>query len=116
MISWASKIQLCYLLNKLLKNYEAIESNLSCLSWLEYLEDPLMLIWGHSIWLKWFKTHSDPNSKDSIVFWEECKVETKNKELMESKVIEILCEKFKSAKKSATEILGYANEIKVEEV
>ena len=75
---------------KIIKNYEPIESNLSCLSCLEFLEDPLMLICGHSICLKCFKTHSDPQSKDSIVFCEECKVETKNKELMESKVIEIL--------------------------
>mmetsp|Transcript_32132 Transcript_32132/g.28478 ORF Transcript_32132/g.28478 Transcript_32132/m.28478 type:complete len:143 (-) Transcript_32132:46-474(-) len=75
---------------KMLKHFEPVESNLSCLSCLEFLEDPLMLICGHSICLKCFKTHSDPNSKDSIVFCEECKVETKNKELMESKVIEIL--------------------------
>lgn len=31
-------------INKLLKNYGDIESNLSCLSCLEFLEDPLMLI------------------------------------------------------------------------
>jgi chromosome segregation ATPase len=53
---------------KILKSYELIDSNLSCLSCLEFLEDPLMLICGHSICLKCFKTHSDPNSKDSIVF------------------------------------------------
>jgi hypothetical protein len=41
-------------------------------------------------------------------------VETKNKELMESKVIEILCDKFKSAKKAANEILNYANELKTD--
>ena len=99
---------------KILKSYELIDSNLSCLSCLEFLEDPLMLIWGHSIWLKCFKTHSDPNSKDSIVFWEEWKVETKNKELMESKVIEILWDKFKAAKKSATEILQYSNDLKTD--
>ena len=34
---------------------------------------------------------------------------------MESKVIEALCDKFKSAKKGANEILGYANELKVED-
>lgn len=34
---------------KLLKSYEVIDSNLSCLSCLEFLEDPLMLICGHSI-------------------------------------------------------------------
>ena len=97
----------------MLKNYSDIESNLSCLSCLEFLEDPLMLIWGHSICLKCFKTHSDPNSKDSIVFCEECKIETKNKELMESKVIEVLCDKFKSSKLHASEILGYANAINI---
>ena len=58
-------------INKVLKSYADIESNLSCLSCLEFLEDPLMLICGHSICLKCFKTHSDPNSKDSIVFCEE---------------------------------------------
>lgn len=35
---------------------------------------------------------------------------------MESKVIEILCDKFKAGKKSATEVLGYANEIKIDEI
>lgn len=34
---------------------------------------------------------------------------------MESKVIEVLCDKFKSAKKSATEILGYANALKTDD-
>ena len=29
---------------KILKSYELIDSNLSCLSCLEFLEDPLMLI------------------------------------------------------------------------
>lgn len=78
------------ILKKILKCYEPITSNLSCLSCLAFLENPLMLICGHSICMKCFNAHSDPNSKDSIVFCEECKIETKNKELMESKVIEII--------------------------
>ena len=58
-----------------------LEGTLSCLSCLEYLKDPLTLICGHSICMKCFKTHSDPNAKDSAVFCEECKIETKNKVL-----------------------------------
>jgi chromosome segregation ATPase len=56
------------ILKKIMKNFEPISSNLSCLSCLEFLENPLMLICGHSICLKCFNAHSDPNSKDSIVF------------------------------------------------
>ena len=60
-----------------------LESTLSCLSCLEYLKDPLTLICGHSICRKCFETHSDPKSKDSLIFCEECKIETKNKVLKE---------------------------------
>ena len=38
--------------------------------------------------------HSDPNSQDSLVFCEECKIETKNKQLTDSKVMKLLCQKF----------------------
>ena len=93
---------------KILKLYDPIYSNLSCLSWLEFLQSPLMLIWGHSIWMNWFNQHSDPKSKDSIVFCEECKIETKNKELMESKVIEVFWEKFSTSKKFINDILNLA--------
>ena len=53
-----------------------------------------MLCCGHSICSKCFRTHSDPNSKDSIVFCEECKIETKNKDLQDSQVIKILCDNY----------------------
>lgn len=76
------------------KSIESIDATLSCLSCLEYLVDPLTLVCGHSICMKCFKTHSDPNSQDSLVFCEECKIETKNKNLRESKVIKTICDKF----------------------
>ena len=65
------------------KKTATLDSTLSCLSCLEFLVDPLTLICGHSICKKCFSTHSDPNSKDSLVFCEECKIETKNKVLKE---------------------------------
>ena len=52
---------------------------------------PLTLLCGHSICAKCFKTHSDPKSPESLVFCEECKIETKNKSLRESKVIGDIC-------------------------
>ena len=81
-------------LAKIFKSFESIESTLSCLSCLEYLTDPLTLACGHSICRKCFKTHTDPNSKDSLVFCEECKIETKNKNLKEMKVLKNICDKF----------------------
>jgi len=71
------------LMEKTAKQTEDLESTLSCLSCLEYLSDPLTLICGHSICRKCFTTHSDPSSQDSLVFCEECKIETKNKVLKE---------------------------------
>ena len=76
------------------KNVEALDSTLSCLSCLEYLKDPLTLNCGHSICNKCFTTHSDPNSKDSLVFCEECKVETKNKMIKDQLVMRIICDKY----------------------
>jgi hypothetical protein len=38
--------------------------------------------------------HSDPKSADSLVFCEECKIETKNKSLKESKFIGDICSGF----------------------
>lgn len=81
-------------IQKLKKSHESINTTLSCLSCLEYLQEPLTLICGHSICVKCFNTHSDPKSKDSLVFCEECKIETKNKNLRESKVIKTICDKF----------------------
>lgn len=86
------------------KSIESIDTTLSCLSCLEYLVDPLTLVCGHSICMKCFKTHSDPKSKDSLVFCEECKIETKNKNLKESKVIMTLCDKFSFTKQCIDEV------------
>jgi hypothetical protein len=55
---------------------------------------PLTLLCGHSICAKCFRTHSDPKSAESLVFCEECKIETKNKALKESKVVGDLCSSF----------------------
>ena len=82
--------------DKMKSTFQVIESTLSCLSCLEYLKEPnpLTLVCGHSICKKCFTQHSDPNSKDSLVFCEECKIETKNKQLRDSKVMKTLCNKF----------------------
>ena len=82
--------------DKMKTTFEPISSTLSCLSCLEYLKEPnpLTLVCGHSICKKCFSQHSDPNSKDSLVFCEECKIETKNKQLRDSKVMQLLCSKF----------------------
>ena len=88
----------------MMKSVESIEATLSCLSCLEYLKDPLTLVCGHSICRKCFNTHSDPKSKDSLVFCEECKIETKNKNLKESKAIVIMCEKFAFTKSCIEEL------------
>ena len=44
------------------KDVEDLDSTLSCLSCLEYLQEPLTLICGHSICRSCFTTHSDPKS------------------------------------------------------
>lgn len=75
-----------------------IEQTLSCLSCLEYLQadkPPYTLKCGHSICNTCFNKHSDPNSKESLVFCEECKFETKNKDLQrDQQVIRVLTQKF----------------------
>lgn len=80
--------------------FAPIESTLSCLSCLNYLSEPkpLTLVCGHSICRNCFNQHSDPNSQDSLVFCEDCKIETKNKMLRETKVTQILSSKFSSQK------------------
>ena len=75
--------EIARILEKNSKNTADLDSTLSCLSCLEYLKDPLTLLCGHSICRSCFNEHSDPNSKDSLVFCEECKIETKNKALKE---------------------------------
>ena len=80
---------------RLKKGWEPMETTLSCLRCLEYLSgEPLTLVCGHSICRKCFTTHSDPKSQDSLVFCEECKIETKNKNLKESKVIITISDRF----------------------
>ena len=54
--------------------------------------------------------HSDPTSRESIVFCEECKIETRNKDLVESRVIMLICEKFMVAKTAAKECLSMTNQ------
>ena len=93
-------------IGKMLIGLENIESTLSCLSCLSFLDDPLMLTCGHSICRACFTTHSDPKSRDSIVFCEECKLETKNKDLHPSQVIKILCTKYAYVKQCHEECLG----------
>ena len=80
--------------DKNVRDVEQLDSTLSCLSCLEYLKDPLTLNCGHSICRKCFTTHSDPSSKESLVFCEECKIETKNKMLKEQLVMRIICDKY----------------------
>ena len=99
-------------INKMMTGLENIESTLSCLSCLSFLDDPLMLTCGHSICRTCFNTHSDPKSKDSIVFCEECKLETKNKDLHPSKVIKILCTKYAYVKTCHEECLNLMGEKK----
>ena len=65
--------------SSLLKLLQAQEVQLSCLSCSRLVSDPLMLSCGHSICPSCLTKHSDPKSKDSIVFCEDCKLETKNK-------------------------------------
>ena len=76
------------------KNVESLVSTLSCLSCLSYLKDPQTLNCGHSICRTCFTTHSDPNSKDSLVFCEECKIETKNKLIKEMNVMKLICDNY----------------------
>lgn len=87
-----SRIQTILARNK--KDVEDLDSTLSCLSCLEYLQEPLVLICGHSICRSCFNTHSDPNSKDSLVFCEECKIETKNKMLKDQPVMTLICDRY----------------------
>ena len=77
---------------------DSIEGTLSCLSCLGFLEaeKPLTLKCVHSICADCYNKHGDGgNSKDTIIFCEECKLETKNKELIkENKVIKNLVQRF----------------------
>lgn len=96
------KIQQIIAKNK--KNADDLNSTLSCLSCLEFLKEPLTLTCGHSICRTCFETHSDPNSKDSLVFCEECKIETKNKVLKEQKVMVLICDRYGQEKEAILKI------------
>ena len=88
------KSEILRLLDKNTKSAADLDSTLSCLSCLEYLKNPQTLLCGHSICRKCFETHSDPKSKDSLVFCEECKIETKNKMLKEQQVMTLICDRY----------------------
>lgn len=88
------KKEIIRILQKNRKNVEVLDGTLSCLSCLEYLKDPLTLVCGHSICKNCFNQHSDPSSKDSLVFCEECKIETKNKMLKEQLVMRTICQNY----------------------
>ena len=91
-----------------------MDRTLSCLSCLQFIGDmskeknnqrgvfdssmidaegspALTLACGHSICKACFETHSDPKSKDSLVFCEDCHQETKNRHLKELKTFRNLC-------------------------
>ena len=82
------------ILTKNKKDVEELDSTLSCLSCLEYLKEPLVLVCGHSICTKCFGQHGDTASKDSLVFCEECKIETKNKALQKQPVMKLICDSY----------------------
>jgi len=75
-----------------------LEQALQCLSCLNSVKQPLTLACGHSICKGCFEQHSDPSSKESLVFCEECRMETKNKQLKELRVIGILSDKFSASR------------------
>ena len=61
-----------------------IEVHVSCLSCSQVFAECFMLTCGHSICEECMHKHSDPKSKEAIVFCEECKQETKNRQLTKS--------------------------------
>ncbi|CDW91147.1 UNKNOWN [Stylonychia lemnae] len=71
-------------MSSLKKILDKIEIHISCLSCAKVYQDCLMLVCGHCICHDCISKHSDPKSKDSIVFCEECKIETKNRYLVKS--------------------------------
>lgn len=108
-----------------------MERTLSCLSCLEFLGDrsdpggmnkirgvfdssvidefgapAITLVCGHSICKSCFAEHSDPQSKDSLVFCEDCKIETKNKNLRELKTIRNICDNYKIMRDNNQKIMA----------
>ena len=59
---------------------------------------------GHSICKNCFETHSDPKSKESLVFCEDCHHETKNKNLRELKTFRNLSQSWKVLREAFVEI------------
>ena len=60
----------------------------------------MTLTCGHSICKGCFEEHSDPKSKDSLVFCEDCKIETKNRNLKEMPTIKNIGERYVANKKN----------------
>ena len=61
----------------------------------EFGAPAITLTCGHSICKSCFAEHSDPTSKDSLVFCEDCRIETKNRNLKELKTIRNICDNYK---------------------
>lgn len=90
--------------DKTTKNTEDLIGTLSCLSCLNYLKDPMVLKCGHSICNSCFTQHSDPRSEGSLVLCEECKIETKNKELKPLPVMSLICKKVSVFKEACSKV------------
>lgn len=66
----------------------------------------MTLTCGHSICKECFEIHSDPKSKDSLVFCEDCKTETKNRNLKELKTIRNISSFHKASRDNYLKIRG----------
>ena len=102
-------------LNEILKsntviNSDVLEHALQCLSCLNPVNVPLTLSCGHSICKGCFEIHSDPKSKDSLVFCEECQMETKNKHLKELKILHLISQKYKANTDNINKIKAIVNQ------
>ena len=64
----------------------------------------ITLVCGHSICKSCFSTHSDPTSKDSLVFCEDCRIETKNRNLRELKTIRNICNMHKASRDNMDQV------------
>lgn len=64
----------------------------------------MTLVCGHNICKACFSEHSDIKSKDSLVFCEDCKVSTKNKNLKELKTIRNICSSYMEIRKALNEL------------
>ena len=66
----------------------------------------ITLTCGHSICKSCFEMHSDPTSKDSLVFCEDCQSQTKNRNLRELRTFRQLCKSWKVLRNSAESMRG----------